>query len=116
MNKIYQPEIKSKANNIIETLKELGFFDIHEMKTIDFAYDYFCDKLTEKFIAGSIADEFEFTEQEFDKCLNEIIVHSYLDVLKNEGLVSSFDNDNGEEFYFLTEKGKKNMLVKKEKK
>lgn len=105
MGKIYQPTVKEKTEEIIKTLIESNFFTDHEISDYSFARMYLNDVLTEKFITGNLNDEEVFNEDEFLKCLNEILVGSVLEQLKHKGFVDSIDDDN-EESYFLTPKAK----------
>ena len=50
-----------------------------------------------------------FEEEEFNVILREIVAGTILTELKNKGLVNSYEDDNTEELFFLTQKGK-NML------
>jgi hypothetical protein len=107
MSTCYQPSIIKEANEFVELLEESGFFKNFEIKNKDFAVNYFCDKLTEKFIEGVFqTDEFIFTDEEFDTFLNEIIVGSALYELEKEGIVDSIEDENCEKRFFLTDKGK----------
>ena len=110
MNKIYQPIVIEKANDIIESLSDF-FFD-YEIESLDFAKEYMYDKLTEKFIAGELEEDevgniLLFTESEFEIVLKEIIAGSILYELKDKGLVESYEDSTTEETFFLTKKGKK---------
>jgi predicted transcriptional regulator len=112
MSVIYQPIIIEYANKIIESLVESNFFEDYEIGT-NFAKKYISDALTEKFINGELEDngEFFFTDEEFEKCLKEIITGSILIELKEKGFVNSYEDEETDEMFFLTEEGKK--LLKK---
>jgi len=110
MNKIYQPIVIEKANDIIESLTD--FFNDYQIESLDYAKEYMCDKLTEKFIDGDLNDDeegniFLFTEPEFEQILKELIAGSVLYELKEKGLVDSYEDDTTDEMFFLTKKGKK---------
>ena len=110
MNKIYQPIVIEKANDIIESLSD--FFADYEVQSLDFVKEYMYDKLTEKFIAGELEEDevgnvLLFTESEFEIVLKELIAGSLLYELKDRGLVESYEGDTTEETFFLTKKGKK---------
>ena len=108
MSKIYPPAVEEKAVDLIEGLHESGFFEDYEITNFEYINEHIRNILTEKFIAGTIDDEFEdmFSEEEFEQLLKEFIAGSILYELKNKGLVNSYDDDNTEEMFFLTEKGK----------
>jgi hypothetical protein len=110
METIYQPIVIEKANEIIESLD--GFFKDYEIESLDFARKYICDKLTSKFIDGNLDfDEelpiFLFDDEEFEVILRELVAGSVLYDLKEQGLVDSYQDENTEEMFFLTKKGKK---------
>ncbi len=109
MSKIYQPIVIERTKEIIETLVETNFFFDYEIEVTDFARNHISDMLTEKFINGDtdlIEDEI-FSEDEFETLLREIVAGTILNELKTKGLVNSYEDDNTEEMFFLTEKGKK---------
>jgi hypothetical protein len=110
MDRIYQPIVIEKANEIIEDLYD--FFIEYQIDSTEFAKKYLCDKLTEKFIVGELDEDemggiFLFTEDEFETILKELIAGSVLYELKEKGLVDSYEDDTTEEMFFLTNKGKK---------
>ena len=110
MNKIYQPIVIEKTNDIIESL--IDFFNDYEIESLDFAKEYLCDKLTEKFINGELEEDeignvLLFTESEFEVILKELIAGSILYELKDKGLIGSYEDNTTEETFFLTKKGKK---------
>lgn len=119
MKKTYQPIVKEKANELVDDLVFAKFFEDYELESTDFAVEYFSEKLTEKFIDGVDFDDEElmielFTEEEFEVCLKEIVAGTILYELKENGLVESYEDNQTEEVFFLTEEGKK-LLRKKGK-
>lgn len=117
MKKTYQPIVKEKANELVDDLVFAKFFEDYELESTDFAVEYFSEKLTEKFIDGVDFDDEEsmielFTEEEFEVCLKEIVAGTILYELKENGLVESYEDNQTEEVFFLTEEGKK-LLRKK---
>ena len=111
MNKIYQPIVIEKANEIIQTLIEDDFFKEYEINNLDFAKKHLCDKITEKFIIGELdlEDDWIFTEEEMFTILRELITGSILYELKEKGLVNSYEDESTEEMFFLTKKGKRTL-------
>jgi hypothetical protein len=105
----YQPIVIEKTTEILCILEESNFFKDYEIENFDFAIKYLNDKLTEKFILGELDEESEdlFEEEEFNVILREIIAGTILTELKQKGLVNSYEDDNTEELFFLTKKGKK---------
>jgi hypothetical protein len=116
MKKTYQPIVIEKSEEIVKSLIESYFFEDYELSTTDFAKTYFCDNLTDKFITGELDfnDDNLFTEEEFEKCLREIVAGTILLEMKEKGLVESYEDDNTEELFFLTDKGKE-LLAQQEK-
>ncbi len=117
MSTIYQPIVIEKSNEIIESLTDL--FTDYEIMSLEFARKYLCDKLTDKFIEGSLDNDdegsiFIFNDEEFEVILREIVAGSVLYELKEKGLVDSYEDDTTEEMFFLTKKGKKVMKKKNE--
>lgn len=115
MKKTYQPFILEKADEILYLLKE----DIESTEQIK---NLLCDILTEKFIKGELSSEDPidsiFDEEELLLFINEALIRNDLDNLIQQGLVNVLNDENGEEMFFLTEKGKKyveeDILKKKE--
>lgn len=119
MKKTYQPIVKEKANELVDDLVFAKFFEDYELESTDFAVEYFSEKLTEKFIDGVDFDDEEsmielFTEEEFEVCLKEIVAGTILYELKENGLVESYEDNQTEEVFFLTEEGKKLLRKKSE--
>ena len=114
MGKIYQPSVIEKADELIEILIEERFFEDYEIENYDFATNYLRDKLTDKFILGTLESEDDdvFTEEEYELILREIVAGSVLYELKEKGLVDSYEDEETEEMFFLTKEGKK-LLEKK---
>jgi hypothetical protein len=108
MSKIYQPFILEKVEEILIVLEETNFFEEHELEDRSFAKKYMSDILTNKFINGQIDSESTeiFTEDEFGNMLKQIIAGTVLLELKKKGYVNSYEDDDTEEIFFLTEEGK----------
>ena len=109
MSKFYQPIVIDKAKEILFVLRESDFFTEYEIEDETFAMNYLCDKLTIKFINGELdEDSFEdlFNEDEMEKFLREIIAGSLLTELQANGIIDSSEDENNEERFFLTDKGK----------
>jgi predicted transcriptional regulator len=107
MKKNYQSIVIERSNEIVGSLVESGFFKDYELPNTDFAKEYLCEKLTEKFIEnGSDINEAIFNEEEFENILRVIITGSVLGELKRKGYIGSYEDDETEETFFLTEEGK----------
>lgn len=111
MSKVYQPIVIKETENLIEGLIESDFFKDYEISNYTYAKSYLLDVMTEKYIDGSLDDvERElFTEEEFTKILQEIVAGTVLYELKEMGLIESYEDDNTEEMFFLTDKGKEHL-------
>ena len=112
--KTYQPIVLEKTEEMITILKESKFFRDYEIEDLTFAKNYLNDKFTEKFIAGELEEDMEivmeiFDEDEFGEVIRSIIAGSVLYELKDKGYVSSYEDENTEEIFFLTEEGKTYM-------
>lgn len=108
MTKIYQPIVIEYSNEIVDTLIESEFFLENEIDDYTFAKNFLCEKLTEKFITTGLDREVGiFTEDEFNDILKNILAGSVLYSLKNKGYINSYEDENTEELFFLTEEGKK---------
>jgi hypothetical protein len=108
MSTTYQPIVVEQTENLILGLAESGFFEEYEIQNLTFVRQHLLIALTEKFISGSLNEDFEelFTEEEFDQLLRELVAGSILYEMKDKGLVNSIEDMNDEEIFFLTEEGK----------
>lgn len=96
------------VDNIIDGLVESGFFSEHDINDI-YARKKFTSLLIDEYVKNPSLDDDEFfwTEDEFEVILQKIIVGSILYELKEDGVLNSYEDENTEETFFLTEKGKK---------
>lgn len=107
MSKVYQPVVIENTEKFIQALEESYFFVDYDIEDKTFAKSYLLDVFTNKFIDGKLDDdEGIFNESEFETILKEIAAGSLLHQLKEKGLVNSYEDDQTEETFFLTEKGK----------
>ena len=107
MSKVYQQSVKEHSEVIIKTLTDDGFFEEYQITNSNFAYEHLCEKLTEKFIENGLDTENGiFSEEEFTKILQEIIAGCVLNQLKEKGYINSYEDDDTEELFFLTENGR----------
>lgn len=110
MSKVYQPIVIEHTENMIKGLEEGHFFEEYEIIDLSFAKSYLLDILTEKFIMGDLDENSEmFTEEEFEVIIKELVAGSVLNDLKNGGYVDSYEDENTEETFFLTKKGKNHL-------
>jgi hypothetical protein len=110
----YLPKIENIANEIIQTLIEDKFFEDFEIEDYSYTKKRFCEELTTKFLLNGLENEDIgiFNEDEFDKILKEIVAEDMLRSLQKTGLINSYEDDNTEEVFFLTEKGREEMQKK----
>ena len=103
----YQPIVIEKAQHVVDVLHENNFFEDYEIGSDEFAMNYFCDVFTEKFINEGLDDDGpHFSEDQMDKYLREVIVGSIIHDLQENGILDSVEDEDNQERYFLTEKGK----------
>jgi hypothetical protein len=114
MSKIYQPIVLEQVESLILGLQESDFFSDYEIEDLTYVRQRLSDVLTEKFIDGSIDEDFEdlFSEDEFEQLLKELVAGSILYELKDKGLINSYEDENTEETFFLTEEGKEQLKDK----
>lgn len=108
MTKVYQQIVIEESDNLLLGLIESDFFKEHEITDLTFAKEYILNFMNEKYISGLLGETEEelITEDEFSKMLIEIITGTVLYELKESGHLNSYEDENTEEMFFLTEKGK----------
>ncbi len=111
MSKVYQPIVIEETDNLIEGLQESKFFEDYQIDDLTFVREHLLEIMTNKFINGELDNDFDelFTEDEFSKILQELVAGSLLYELKKRGLVDSYEDENTEETFFLTEKGRNHI-------
>jgi hypothetical protein len=109
MNRVYQPIVIEETDYFIEGLVESGFFEDYDIKDLTFVRTHLLNIFTEKFINGLLNDDDVelFGEEEFDILLKELVAGSILFELKEKGFVDSYEDEDTEEMFFLTDEGKK---------
>jgi len=105
--KTYQPIVIQKANELIDIINETDFFQEENITNMNIVREFFCDRLTEKFLNDFDLNEKPlFHENEMVEYLHQIMILSTLDSLKEKGLIESYEDENTEAVYFLTKEGK----------
>jgi hypothetical protein len=104
----YLPKIQEITEEIIASLVEDNYFTEFEISSEDYARKRISDELTRKFLENGLDNEDEgyFSEDEFDTILKEIIAEDVLRSLQKNGLIDSYEDDETEEMFFLTDLGK----------
>lgn len=94
------------VENILEGLRESFFFDDYKIGE-EYATKLLIKLVTEKYVETPTLElDFFWSEEEFDFILKRIITGSIMYQLKNEGIMGSYEDDNTDEQFFLTKKGK----------
>lgn len=107
MGKIFQPIVKEATSEFMISLEESEFFKDYNITKIEVINEYLCEIFTEKFINGQLGiDDPIFTEEEFTKILNQIVNLDTLHVLIDKGFLKSYEDENTDETFYLTEEGK----------
>jgi hypothetical protein len=102
----YPRIVNERVAVIIETLREDGFF-IEFNITEDYAVSHFSELVVDKYLTDPSLSDFDmWGDEEFMEILTKVIIGSVLNELKDEGVLSSYEDENTEETFFLTEKGK----------
>lgn len=109
MSKVYQQVVLEECEAIVTTLTEMEFFKDYDIHDLTFVRKHLCDLLTQKYIDGLLGEDDIniFTEDEFDKLLKDLAAGSVLYELKKKGFIDSYEDDETEEIFFLSEMGKK---------
>lgn len=95
------------VETIVSSLRESFFFEDYNISEV-YAVKLFTELLIEEYVKNPSMDDVEFfwTEGEFETILQKIITGSILYELKDDGILNSYEDDNTEETFFLTDKGK----------
>lgn len=116
---MYQPIVVENAQKFIDALIESNFFEDYGLESTDYAFNFLCEKLNEKYINNdlSFSGIEKITSKEFTQYLQQILSGSILESLKEKGFVESYEDENTEKIYFLTDLGKKvaNMMEQEKK-
>ena len=102
----YPKPVAELTEKLLDGLEEEKFFE-SEQADYNITFRRFADLALKKWINGD--DIEDFTEDEFSQILRFSMVETDLLRLSERGLLDSIENEEGEEMYFLTEKGKKDL-------
>jgi hypothetical protein len=106
MNKAYPQVVIDETNNWIKA----GVFDEfikEENVNVEFVKNEIANILFTKFISGDDVTD-GMSEDEIIQVMNKSHASTVLEGLKSKGMIDSFElEDDDDEVYFLTEKGKK---------
>lgn len=100
----YQPFIIKNSEVFIHLLED-------EVEDIDYFRKLLCEEMTKKFINGTLSSndpvDTIFYEEELLNILLRVDIQKNLNKLIEEKLIDTIENENDEEMFFLTQKGKK---------
>lgn len=106
MEKIYPEKVIIAGDKIFNALCEDEIFADYTLKEREAAKAILFDDLTEKFINDKFNGDVPiYDEEEFETLLNKIIINSLLEMMEADGLLNSYEDEETEKVYFLTEKG-----------
>jgi len=98
--------VEHHVNMIIMGLEESFFFSDYEI-TNEYSRKLFTELITEKYVDDPSLENLIFwSEDEFQIILEKIITGSIMYQLKEDGIINSYEDDQTEETFFLTKKGK----------
>ena len=107
MGKIYPEKVIIAGDKIFNALCEEDLFEDYSKKELEAAKTILYDDLTDKFINDQFNGDVPiYSEEELASLLNKIVISSILDMMEEEGLVNSYEDEETEKVYFLGEKGK----------
>ena len=99
--------VKRKVETVLNVIRKSGYFEIFELKE-DYARKEITHTVLEEY-TKQMSSNFEMTwgDKRIGEMLSRICVGSILHELKEEGIVGTYEDENTEEVFFLTKKGKK---------
>lgn len=99
--------VKRKVETVLDVIRKSGYFEIFDLKE-DYARKEITHTVLEEY-TKQMSSNFEMTwgDKKIGEMLSRIFVGSILHELKEEGIVGTYEDENTEEVFFLTKKGKK---------
>lgn len=98
--------VEHHVNMIIFGLEESFFFTDYEISD-EYSRKLLTELVTEKYVQDPTLENLVFWgEDEFQIILEKIITGSIMYSLKKEGIMGSYEDNDTEETFFLTDKGK----------
>lgn len=98
--------VQHHVDMVIKGLEESFFFSDYEISD-EYSRKVFTELITEKYILDPTLENLQFwKEDEFQTILEKIITGSIMYQLKDDGIMESYEDDQTDETFFLTEKGK----------
>lgn len=102
----YPASVSELTEKLLSVLEDEKFF-LAEGADYDITFKRFADSCLNRWISGE--DLENIPEDEFSNILNLSIIQSDLNGLAERGVLDVIEDENGEDKYFLTEKGKKEV-------
>jgi hypothetical protein len=101
------PIVTHHLENVLLGLRESHFFDDYEI-TEKYAHKLLTDELMDIYVSNPSMEnnEFFWSEEEFEVLLQKIVTGSIMYELVDDGVLNSYEDEDTEETFFLTEKGK----------
>lgn len=98
----YPEAVENTLNHIVQSVQETNNnkYPMHEV----FIREVFGEVLFEHWLTGS--DEAPMEEEQFEKLMKLVVAKSMVQELQDNGLIDCVDDGDGNEFVFITEKGK----------
>jgi len=103
ISKNYPEAVQDLVNLTMVVAKESGIIGAQASADPDILEDLLCKMALDKFLCDG---EMHWGEEEVVDCCNQAVAHTLIRDLKNEGLVDSIEDENGEEVVWITEKGR----------
>ena len=102
--------VKRKVETVLNVIRKSGYFEIFDLKE-DYARKEITHTVLEEY-TKQMSSNFEMTwdDKRIGEMLSRIFVGSILHELKEEGIVGTYEDENTEEVFFLTKKGKSIIL------
>ena len=99
--------VRRKVETVLDVIRKSGYFEIFDLKE-DYARKEITHTVLEEY-TKQMSSNFEMTwgDKKIGEMLSRIFVGSILHELKEEGIVGTYEDENTEEVFFLTKKGKK---------
>jgi len=100
---IYPEQVLQRGNELFEGLKEAGYLEPDAEIDNSLLLENLCKFFLGKFLDGA---DLSITEDECDEIYIISGINTSLNTLIEKGLFDSIEDENGEEIFFMTEKGK----------
>jgi hypothetical protein len=103
VSKNYPEAVQDLVNLTMMVAKDSGIVGASGNTDPDILEEMLCELALNKFLADG---EMHWDEHEFVECCQLAAAHTVIRDLKNEGLIDSIEDENGEEVVWITAKGK----------